>query len=126
MAALKCAHKPTWMYTFTHHLRFVCTHSLCLNKCTYTCTHCTRTQRHCAFEKIRYFVKVLFLWILSFSHRLHFTAANMGQIQTQLFCRGFILITLSGHQVDSSCYLVNMYLLLSVKSVVQGLLGCHV
>lgn len=63
MAALMCAHKPTRMYTFAHHLQFVCTHRLCLNKCTYTCTH---AHTHCAFEKIRYFVKVLFLWILSF------------------------------------------------------------
>lgn len=67
MAALMCAHKLIWMYAFTHHLCFfVYKHCLCLNKCSYTCTHCAHTHTCFAYKKKRYFLKVLFLWILSF------------------------------------------------------------
>ena len=64
MAALMC----TDVRVYTPPMFFCMhTHCLCLNKCSYTCTHCAHTHTCFAFKKKKkYFLKVLFLWILSF------------------------------------------------------------
>lgn len=82
MAALMCAHKLTWMYTFAHHLQFVCTHCVSINVHTHAHTHTyTHTHTLCLQENKIFCQGPLSMDSL-FSHRLHFAAVNMGQIQT--------------------------------------------
>lgn len=125
-----CAHKLS-ACTHSHNTYSLYAHTVfCLNKCAYTCTHFTRTHTHCALKKIRYFVKVLFLWILSFFHRLHFAAANIGQAQTHKCLQGLYTdntVRASGGLIKLSCQQILWQISTFIcQSVILGIRSCLV
>lgn len=104
MAALMCAHKLTQMYTFTQ--QFVCTCCYSLNKCIHMHILHTHARATC-FQENKIFCQAF----CGFSAFPLVTphCRQHGKDTDTAVCRGFILITLSGHQVDYSSYLVDTY-----------------